>query len=140
MTMPNDNEKSDFAIEAERCDAAARAMGTLPKKRKPTFKMQRAAARKALDQLCKDGPNAPPPEKIELLLTENRPDRRGRLHKCVCVRWNYGRRLSMSEFFILSYHRMNQIIADRDGVCFGFDGREIDYADYVREAKVKYAN
>ena len=46
----------------------------------------------------------------------------------------------MSEFFILSYHRMNQIIADRDGVCFGFDGREIDYADYVREAKVKYAD
>jgi hypothetical protein len=117
MSLPE--EKSDFQIKAERFDAAARAMGTLPKKRRPTFKMERAAARKAM------GKDGAPPEKIELI-TEDRTDSRGKLYKCVRVHWNYGRRLSMSEVFILSYHRMNEIIADREGLVFGFNGREID--------------
>src|SRR5437879_13842857 len=103
----------------------------------PSLKEKQARAREALASLCKDGPEPPPPEKIDLVHVEDLIARNGRHHKAVSVRWNFARRLTSTEFMILSFYADNSIALDHEGRCFGFEGREKDYADYVTEARVE---
>jgi hypothetical protein len=59
--------------------------------------------------------------------------RNGRHHEAVHATWNYPRKLTSTEFFILSYDRSNSILLDQNDDCVGFEGRKIDYDDYAAE-------
>jgi hypothetical protein len=103
-----------------------------------SLKEKQDAARAALKELCENGPQALPAEEIVVTPIEDLVQRNGRHHKAVNARWNLSRRLTMTQLMILSFYREHELFLDADGRCFGFEGREKDYADYVREARVPY--
>jgi len=83
---------------------------------------RREAAREFLAKIVKDGPTPPPKNRVHFKFL---PDGR------VQVSWNLGRRLTMEQLLILSYHQENFIDADDQDYVFGFEGDAWDYLDYV---------
>jgi hypothetical protein len=95
-------------------------------------------ARKPLDKLMKEGLGPKRPDKVVVIQLPDFIESNGRHHKMVRATWNYGRRISGTEFMIFGYFRQNKIIADREGHVFGFEGREVEYRDYCKAGKHTY--
>jgi hypothetical protein len=85
---------------------------------------RREKAREFLAKIVNHGPTPLPAEEIKFTHLDD---------KRVLVEWNIGRRLTWEQVAVLTYHRGNRIIADRNGWVFGFEGDAWDYLDYCSD-------
>ena len=97
-------------------------------------------AKKELDKLIKKGLGPQPPDEIVVIKLANFIDEDGEVHKMVHAHWKCGRRITQTEYLILGYFRGNSVIANQQGLMFGFTGREVEYRDYCKTGNHTYGS
>jgi hypothetical protein len=87
-------------------------------------------AQKRLNRLINEGLRPLAPDVVTVTKLPDLIFEDGMINPMVEVRWKYGRTLSYKEIGIIGYCRDNCLITNQRGLVFGFQGREVDYADY----------